>query len=106
MDVKTMDAGRQGFQIRGKQQAIRGFTDGDRADRLRCTVGADQIDGDFFRRRLCAADEPAYAGTPVPPRRPIRRVIANPDDIARYVVEFYSLAKSVKGAAKRPAQPR
>ncbi|MBP6097055.1 MAG: type II/IV secretion system protein [Methyloversatilis sp.] len=34
-------------------------------------------------------------------RRPIRRVIANPDDIARYVVEFYSLAKSVKGAAKR-----
>ena len=34
-------------------------------------------------------------------RRPIRRVIANPDDIARYVVEFYSLAKSVRGAAKR-----
>jgi general secretion pathway protein E len=34
-------------------------------------------------------------------RRPIRRVIANPDDIARYVVEFYNLAKSVKGAAKR-----
>jgi general secretion pathway protein E len=34
-------------------------------------------------------------------RRPIRRVIANPDDIARYVVEFYSLAKSVKTALKR-----
>jgi general secretion pathway protein E len=32
-------------------------------------------------------------------RRPIRRVIADPEDIKRYTVEFYSLAKSVKGAA-------
>jgi general secretion pathway protein E len=28
-------------------------------------------------------------------------VIANPDDIARYQVEFYNLAKSVKGALGR-----
>jgi len=31
-------------------------------------------------------------------RKTIRRVIANPDDIARYQVEFYNLAKSVKKA--------
>jgi len=31
-------------------------------------------------------------------RKSIRRVIANPDDIARYQVEFYNLAKSVKRA--------
>ncbi|HTY04831.1 MAG TPA: GspE/PulE family protein [Rhodocyclaceae bacterium] len=31
-------------------------------------------------------------------RKSIRRVIANPDDIARYQVEFYNLAKSVKKA--------
>ena len=30
--------------------------------------------------------------------KPIRRVIANPQDIARFQVEFYNLAKSVKGA--------
>ncbi len=30
----------------------------------------------------------------------IRRVIANPVDIARYQVEFYNLAKSVKGATR------
>jgi general secretion pathway protein E len=30
----------------------------------------------------------------------IRRVIANPQDIERYQVEFYNLAKSVKGATK------
>ncbi len=34
-------------------------------------------------------------------RKSIRRVIANPDDIARYQVEFYNLAKSVKGALGR-----
>jgi len=34
----------------------------------------------------------------------IRRVIANPLDIARYQVEFYNLAKSVKGAAKQGDQ--
>jgi general secretion pathway protein E len=34
----------------------------------------------------------------------IRRVIANPLDIARYQVEFYNLAKSVKGAAKQGEQ--
>ena len=33
-------------------------------------------------------------------RREIRRVIANPLDIQRYIVEFYSLARSVKGAVK------
>ncbi len=31
-------------------------------------------------------------------RKEIRRVVANPADIARYQVEFYNLAKSVKGA--------
>jgi general secretion pathway protein E len=31
-------------------------------------------------------------------KKEIKRVIANPDDIARYQVEFYNLAKSVKGA--------
>ncbi|HZV54437.1 MAG TPA: GspE/PulE family protein [Rhodocyclaceae bacterium] len=34
-------------------------------------------------------------------RKRIRRVIANPDDIGRYQVEFYNLAKSVKGAMGR-----
>ncbi len=34
-------------------------------------------------------------------RKEIRRVICNPDDIARYQVEFYNLAKSVKGALGR-----
>ena len=34
-------------------------------------------------------------------RKEIRRVIANPEDIARYQVEFYNLAKSVKGAMGR-----
>jgi len=34
-------------------------------------------------------------------KRAIRRVIANPLDIERYQVEFYNLAKSVKGANKK-----
>ncbi len=34
----------------------------------------------------------------------VRRVMANPLDIARYQVEFYNLAKSVKGAAKQGEQ--
>ncbi|HET7775545.1 MAG TPA: GspE/PulE family protein, partial [Azospira sp.] len=33
-------------------------------------------------------------------RKDIRRVVANPQDIARYLVEFYNLARSVKKAAK------
>src|SRR5688500_17850978 len=33
-------------------------------------------------------------------KRGIRRVIANPLDIERYQVEFYNLAKSIKGASK------
>ena len=32
-------------------------------------------------------------------KRPIRQVLANPEDIERYRVEFYSLAKSVAGAS-------
>ncbi len=36
-------------------------------------------------------------------RREIRRVIANPQDIERYQVEFYNLAKSIKGASKNAA---
>lgn len=34
-------------------------------------------------------------------RKEIRRVIANPDDISRYLVEFFNLARSVKKAAAR-----
>jgi len=34
-------------------------------------------------------------------RKNIRRVISNPDDITRYQVEFYNLAKSIKGALGR-----
>lgn len=34
-------------------------------------------------------------------RKDIRRVLANPEDISRYLVEFFSLAKSVKKAAAR-----
>lgn len=34
-------------------------------------------------------------------KKDIRRVIANPADIARYQVEFYNLAKSIKGALAR-----
>ena len=34
-------------------------------------------------------------------RKPIRRVIANPEDISRYLVEFFNLAKSVKKAAAK-----
>jgi len=36
-------------------------------------------------------------------KREIRRVIANPLDIERYQVEFYNLAKSIKGANKNTA---
>ncbi len=39
-------------------------------------------------------------------RREIRRVIANPEDISRYLVEFYNLARSVKSAAKTDRQGR
>ncbi len=34
-------------------------------------------------------------------RKEIRRVLANPDDISRYLVEFFNLAKSVKTAAAK-----
>ena len=34
-------------------------------------------------------------------RKNIRRVMANPEDISRYLVEFFNLAKSVKKAAAR-----
>src|SRR6188474_685004 len=34
-------------------------------------------------------------------KREIRRVIANPLDIERYQVEFYNLAKSIKGAGQK-----
>jgi general secretion pathway protein E len=36
-------------------------------------------------------------------RKGIRRVIANPTDIERYQVEFYNLAKSIKGANRSAA---
>lgn len=31
-------------------------------------------------------------------RRPVRKVVANPSDVARFIAEFYSLARSVKKA--------
>ncbi|HEX7047301.1 MAG TPA: GspE/PulE family protein [Gammaproteobacteria bacterium] len=34
-------------------------------------------------------------------RKPFRRVIANPEDISRYLVEFYAMAKSVFGAERQ-----
>ena len=34
-------------------------------------------------------------------KKQIRRVIANPEDIARYLVEFYSISRSVLGAEKQ-----
>jgi len=34
-------------------------------------------------------------------RRDVRRVFANPDDVTRYIAEFFSLARSVKGAVAR-----
>jgi general secretion pathway protein E len=34
-------------------------------------------------------------------KREIKRVVANPRDIERYQVEFYNLAKSIKGAARK-----
>ena len=34
-------------------------------------------------------------------KKDIKRVIANPDEIARYQVEFYNLAKSIKGAMNK-----
>jgi general secretion pathway protein E len=34
-------------------------------------------------------------------KKDVRLVIANPEDIARYQVEFYNMAKSIKGAMKR-----
>jgi len=33
-------------------------------------------------------------------RRPVKLVVANPDDVRRYTTEFYTLAKSVRAAAK------
>jgi general secretion pathway protein E len=34
-------------------------------------------------------------------RRPIKRVVANPADLPRFIAEFFSLARSVKGAAAK-----
>ncbi|MDH4234216.1 MAG: GspE/PulE family protein [Gallionella sp.] len=39
-------------------------------------------------------------------RREIRRVIANPEDISRYLVEFYNLARSVKNAVQTNRQSK
>ncbi|HLT27338.1 MAG TPA: GspE/PulE family protein [Zeimonas sp.] len=36
-------------------------------------------------------------------RKPIRRVISDPQDIARYIVEFFTLARTVRGAQKNGA---
>jgi general secretion pathway protein E len=34
-------------------------------------------------------------------KRDMKRVIANPQDLERYAIEFYNLAKSIKGASKK-----
>ncbi len=34
-------------------------------------------------------------------RRPIKRVVANPSDLTRFIAEFFSLARSVKGAVAK-----
>lgn len=39
-------------------------------------------------------------------RKNIRRVVASPEDISRYLVEFYNLARSVKNAAQTNRQER
>lgn len=39
-------------------------------------------------------------------RRRIRRVLVDPADLERYMVEFYSLAKSVSGASSNPSGPK
>lgn len=39
-------------------------------------------------------------------RKDIRRVVATPEDISRYLVEFYNLARSVKNAAQTKRQEK
>ncbi|HEY0665749.1 MAG TPA: GspE/PulE family protein [Gallionella sp.] len=39
-------------------------------------------------------------------RRSVRRVIASPEDISRYLVEFYNLARSVKNASQTDRQSK
>ena len=39
-------------------------------------------------------------------RKSIRRVVASPEDISRYLVEFYNLARSVKNAAQTKRQEK
>ena len=39
-------------------------------------------------------------------RRDIRRVVASPEDISRYLIEFYNLARSVKNASQGKAQEK
>ena len=39
-------------------------------------------------------------------RRDIRRVVASPEDISRYLIEFYNLAQSVKNASKGKTQEK
>src|SRR5690606_22160214 len=36
-------------------------------------------------------------------RKPVRRVVTNTDDLRKYTVEFYSLARSVQGADRQQA---
>ena len=62
---------------------------------LPVAVTADEV--------IIATAEPFYRGweaelKPTLRKKEIRRVIANPDEISRYQIEFYNLAKSIKGA--------
>ena len=38
-------------------------------------------------------------------RKPVRKVVVNPADLRKYTVEFYSLARSVRGAGKQQVGP-
>jgi hypothetical protein len=56
MDMKAVHAHWQGFEIRGENQAVGRFTDGDATDGLWRAIGTDQVDRDLQRRRLGGAD--------------------------------------------------
>jgi len=59
MNVEAVDASGQGFEIGGEQKAVGCFADSDLTDSLGRAVGADQINGDVNRRRVCAEGEGA-----------------------------------------------
>ena len=69
--------------------------------RFRILPVARQHQGGGDRHRRAAACATGSPSSRASCKREIRRVIANPADIERYQVEFYNLAKSIKGAEQR-----